>query len=91
MSDRDVSKRKDGPSLTRREFVKTSAVAATAGAFAGVPMVHAAGSDRIRFGLIGCGGRGTGAASQALNADPGVVLTAMGDMIEDRLSSSLQR
>src|SRR5262249_55069557 len=40
-------------------------------------------------GLIGCGGRGTGAATQALNADPNVKLIAMGDMFADRLQGSL--
>jgi phosphoglycerate kinase len=40
---------------------------------------HAAGSDRLKVGLVGCGGRGTGAASQAISADPGVVLWAVAD------------
>ena len=75
--------------LTRREFVKTTAV--TTGVLLGAPLVHAAGSDTIRVGLIGCGGRGTGAATQALDADAGVELVAMGDMFEDRLLSSLER
>ena len=44
----------------------------------------------LRVGLIGCGGRGSGAASQALNADKNVVLTAMGDAFEDQLQKSLQ-
>ena len=44
----------------------------------------------LRVGLIGCGGRGSGAASQALNADSNVVLTAMGDAFEDQLQKSLQ-
>lgn len=42
----------------------------------------------IKVGLIGCGGRGTGAAGQALLADPGVVITAMGDVFEDRLEEA---
>ena len=46
-------------------------------------------SDTLKVGLIGCGGRGSGAAAQALSADPNVVLTAMGDAFEDRLKSSL--
>ena len=50
---------------------------------------HAAGSDVLHVGLIGCGGRGTGAAAQALTADPHVQLTAMGDTFADRLQSSL--
>jgi len=52
--------------------------------------VHASGSDLLRVGLIGCGGRGTGAASQALMADANVKLTAMGDVFEDQLQSSLK-
>jgi predicted dehydrogenase len=44
----------------------------------------------LRVGLIGCGGRGSGAASQALSADPNVVLTALGDAFEDQLQKSLQ-
>ena len=46
--------------------------------------------DAIKVGLIGCGDRGTGAAVQALHADPDVVLTAMGDVFEDRLNESYQ-
>ena len=42
----------------------------------------------LKVGLVGCGGRGTGAAAQALQADPDVVLTAMGDVFEDRLNAS---
>ena len=77
--------------ITRREFVRATAVGATAGALFGAPLVHAGGSDTIRVGLVGCGGRGTGAATQALDADPGVQLVAMGDMFGDRLSASLDR
>ena len=44
--------------------------------------------DRLKVGLIGCGGRGTGAANQAINADPGVMLWSMGDVYEDRLKNS---
>lgn len=53
-------------------------------------VVHASGDDTLRVGLIGCGGRGTGAASQALMADPRVKLTAMGDLFEDQLQLSLK-
>ncbi len=76
-------------SVSRREFLKTSAVASAAvlaGAAAG--RVHAAGSDRIRFGLIGCGGRGTGAAFDCLRAADGVELVALGDLFEDRLEGA---
>jgi predicted dehydrogenase len=47
-------------------------------------------NETLRIGLIGCGGRGTGAASQALNADKNVVLTAMGDAFEEQIRTSLQ-
>jgi predicted dehydrogenase len=53
-----------------------------------IPPVHAAGSDEIRVGLIGCGGRGSGAADQVLRAAPNVKLVAMGDAFRDRLDSS---
>jgi predicted dehydrogenase len=77
----------------RREFLKGSAAAVAAGALAGqlalAPRVFAAGSDVLKVGLVGCGGRGTGAASQALHADPHVQLVAMGDAFADKLESSL--
>jgi predicted dehydrogenase len=51
--------------------------------------VHAGGSDVLRIGLVGCGGRGTGAATQALTADPHIKLIAMGDLFADHLQHSL--
>src|SRR5207249_3550838 len=77
------------PAASRRDFLKASAVAgATLTALA--PAVHAAGGDALKVGLVGCGGRGTGAASQALRADRNVRLVAMGDLFGDRLQSSLE-
>ena len=73
---------------TRRQFLQTSAAAA-ATALAAERSAHGAGNDVIKIGLIGCGGRGTGAASQALRADKNVQLVALGDAFEDRLQSSL--
>ena len=73
----------------RREFLKASAASAAAMTLASLPAVHAAGGDTLRVGLVGCGGRGTGAASQALNADNNVRLIALGDAFRDRLESSL--
>lgn len=49
---------------------------------------HVAGTDEIRIGLIGCGGRGTGAAMNALASAEGVKLVAMADMFKDRLETS---
>ncbi len=80
-----------GRSLSRREFVKTTGKIAAASALAGVslPYVHAAGSDLIQVALIGCGGRGTGAASQALSTKGGPIkLVAMADVFEDKLTKS---
>src|SRR5262249_15502589 len=74
---------------TRRDFLKASA-AVLAGTLAAVPRVHAAGSDELRIGLVGCGRRGTGAAAQALHADKNVKLVAMADVFEDRLQESLE-
>ena len=69
-------------SASRRDFLKAST---TLAALAGAPAVHAAGSDVIRVGMIGCGGRCTEAAGQAMNADRGARLVAMCDAIMDRV------
>jgi predicted dehydrogenase len=74
---------------SRRDFLKTSAAGALAAAAATLPNAHAAGGDTLKIALIGCGGRGTGAAGQALKADPNVKLTVMADAFEDRLEKSL--
>lgn len=80
-------------SLTnRREFIKTTGRLAAASALAGValPHVHAAGSDLLQVALVGAGGRGTGAAAQALATKTGPIkLVAMADVFEDRLNGSL--
>lgn len=76
---------------TRRDFIKTTGTFAAASALAGIaiPRVHAAGSDVIQVALVGCGGRGTGAADNALNSKGGPVkLVAMADVFENRLNSS---
>ena len=76
---------------SRREFIKTTGQFTAAAALAGValPQVHAAASDTIQIALIGCGGRGTGAAADALSTKSGPVkLVAMADVFERKLSSS---
>lgn len=83
----------DNDSASRRQFLKSSAV--VMGAVAAPYLLSqreafAVNSDTLKVGLIGCGGRGSGAASQALAADKNVILTAMGDAFEDRLQSSLK-
>ncbi len=75
--------------FSRRDFVKTGAAAAAGLAFMrSGNYAYAAGSDTLRYGLVGCGGRGTGAVTNAVEADPGVVLVAMGDLFEDHLDES---
>ncbi|MCU0874986.1 MAG: Gfo/Idh/MocA family oxidoreductase [Pirellulaceae bacterium] len=72
---------------TRREFLAQSAVLAAVPVGAGLAIprsAHAAGSDRLRIGLIGCGGRGCGAAASALTVDPAAQLTAVADAFPDR-------
>ena len=59
---------------TRRDFLKTSTAVASAAALGLSSRVHAAGSGAINVGMIGCGGRNTGAAAQALTAAPGARL-----------------
>jgi len=78
-------------SVTRREFLKTSTAAAVAGAVATqlLPRAYAQENNTLRVGLIGCGGRGTGAAAQTLQADANTQLVAMGDAFQERLESSL--
>jgi predicted dehydrogenase len=70
-------------SHSRREFLKTaSAGAALAGSLSLARSVHAAGSDTIPVALIGCGGRGTGAIRDCLNADPSIRVIAVADAFE---------
>lgn len=76
--------------LTRREFLKASAGVAAMATLPVELFAHAQGSDKLRVGLIGCGGRGTGAAIDCLDAHPSVELYAMGDVFEDRLNASLK-
>jgi len=75
---------------TRRKFLKSTAALA-GGALASKlttgEVTYAGGSDIIRVGMIGCGGRNTGAAAQALTADPGTRLVAMCDIFMDRVKS----
>ena len=78
--------------ITRRDFLKTSAVTVSAAAVGTIDLsrsAHAAGSDIIKVGMIGCGGRNSGAAAEALTADPGARLVAMCDIFRDRVEGKL--
>jgi predicted dehydrogenase len=80
-------------SISRRRFLESSGAAAVSAAALPSPALRAGffagGSDLLKVGLVGCGGRGTGAAVQALRADPNTRLWAVGDALADRLESSL--
>ena len=78
---------------SRRDFLKQSgaAVAATAIFSAATPRVHAAEDNTIRIAVVGCGGRGNGAAIEALSTTSGPTkLVAMADVFEDRVKNSRQ-
>ncbi len=73
---------------SRRDFLKASGAAAGAVLLGGLPLArsaHAAGSDVLKVGLVGCGGRGTGAAVNAMNADKNAKVVALADAFEDRV------
>jgi len=79
---------------SRRDFLRASGGAVVAGALAtrvALPAVlaQARPAETLRIGLVGCGGRGTGAALNALQADANAVITAMADLFADRLEPSL--
>jgi len=76
--------------MTRRDFAKTSAIASFAilSSKSGVAETNV---DTLKVGLIGCGGRGTGAAINILESDNNVKLIAMADMFQDRLDGARQR
>jgi myo-inositol 2-dehydrogenase/D-chiro-inositol 1-dehydrogenase len=84
------SETKLGASITRRDFLKTSAAVASMTALSTLDIsrnAHAAGTDTLKVGMIGCGGRNSGAVAQALTADPGARLVAMCDIFKDRIES----
>jgi predicted dehydrogenase len=79
--------------LTRRDFLRATSTAVASSAVLGSLAIeraaHAAGTDELKLALIGCGGRGSGAANQALSTKGKVKLVAMADVFKDRLESSL--
>ena len=80
--------------VSRRDVIKTTAAVTAAAAFAslGTNFAHAqSNSDKIRVGLIGCGGRGSGAAGDITVPNDNVVLVAMGDMFPDRIADAKRK
>ncbi len=80
---------------SRRDFLKgssaTVAGAALAGSLSIARSAHAQGSDVIKLGLIGCGGRGTGAVAQQMKADANVKLVAVADAFKEKAAGSVER
>jgi hypothetical protein len=78
-------------SPSRRDFLKHTGLTLSAGALAGavIPAVHAQQDSTVQIALVGCGGRGTGAAQNALSVQSGPIkLVAMADVFESRLNTS---
>ena len=79
--------------FSRRSFVKSTALTGgvlLSSTFSLEAMANSSNNKKLKLALVGCGGRGTGAAVQALRADKDVELVAMADAFEDRLESSLK-
>lgn len=79
----------NSPSLSRRRVLAGTAVSAAVAGFPNLLLGQGANTAKLKIGLIGCGGRGTGAAEQALSSDPNVVLWAVGDAFPEAIQGSL--
>ena len=79
--------------LSRRDLIKTGAAVTAAAAFTalGSNFTHAQSSDKLRVGLIGCGGRGSGAAGDVTLPNENVVLVALGDVFQDRVDGAKKK
>jgi predicted dehydrogenase len=79
--------------FSRRGFLQTSAAVSAAAVMAnlGTNFAHAAGTDRIRVGLVGCGGRGTGAAQDCMKAAENAQVVALGDLFEDKAKDTQKK
>lgn len=77
--------------MTRRRFIKTSTKITAMAGLSVVTQAYGTNSDRIRVGLVGCGGRGTGAARDVMMAGPNIELVAMGDIFRVKVQNSLAR
>ncbi len=85
-------KNRENRDITRRKFLETSAKIGTAAFLTGNSFVYAGGTDKIRVGLIGCGGRGTGAGIiDCAESSRGIELVAIGDIFQDHIDSAPER
>lgn len=76
------------PGMSRRRFLQSSSLAIAAAAT--VPLVHAEGGDLLKIALVGCGGRGSGAADQALKAAGNAKIVALCDVLPEKLEKGLE-
>jgi myo-inositol 2-dehydrogenase / D-chiro-inositol 1-dehydrogenase len=75
-------------STTRRTFLKTAAATSAVLASGAALNAHASGSDEMRVGIVGCGGRGKGAGHDVLNSIDGVRIVALADVFKDRIDDA---
>lgn len=77
--------------MDRRSFVKSSAVLGAAAALPRFGFAQVKGNDRIKVSLIGCGGRGTGAACNMISGDQNIQFVAFGDLFEKKPDNSVKK
>ena len=76
---------------SRRSFIERTAAGAGAFAIVKPELVRGAGKERLKAGLVGCGGRGTQAIADLLTGDENVEIVAMADIFEDKMENSMKR
>ena len=77
--------------MNRRDFLKTGAVLGATTAIPSFSFALSKSNDRIKVGLIGCGGRATGAATNMMNADSNIEIVAFADLFEDKIQPSIDK
>jgi len=77
--------------ISRRHFIGAAAALAAVPLLSKLPAARVAGSDRIKVGVIGTGGRGAGAARNCIDAHPSVQIWALGDLFPDRVEECLRK
>lgn len=91
---KSIMTNQDTPKTNRRDFIKAGATATTMAALASQPYVfgvHQKSEDKLKVGLIGCGGRGTQAVHQCLSAAPNVELYALADFFSDKIEETKEK
>lgn len=83
-----MSSTESSSNASRRQFLTASAATAATAVTSGAFAVHAGGDNRLRVGVIGCGGRGKGACRDAMEAGSDVVIVAMADAFEDNVEAA---